>query len=346
MDLASPEQDDTANSSTLRTAELHLIGGSPQRCLDTLAEAAPPTSAEGAFDRGLLLARALADTGNYPAAAERATNLAAGSDPLRVFNRSSLMVRLSAESGAFDDAYESGLQLLEEAERAFGKPSPEHLRALNLLSWVASRSLRHAEALQLAEQAVLEASKTVSVTHPEFLESQNNLARFAHRAGQTERAVLIVREVVSCRREVLGDQHQKTLTSIDNLAVYLEHMGETDEALDLIGTALQGWEATLGLEHPKALPPRVHRIRMMTHTGQVTVVVEDALSTLRSHEQLLGPAHGNSVNAAEVAAACFIAAGRTDLSETLREFCDRAHSAGASAVTLSALTKTLGGWVV
>jgi hypothetical protein len=80
--MASPEQDDTADSSTLRTAELHLIGGAPQRCLDTWAEAAPSTSAEGAFDRGLLLARALADTGNYPAAAEIATNLAAGSDPV------------------------------------------------------------------------------------------------------------------------------------------------------------------------------------------------------------------------------------------------------------------------
>jgi hypothetical protein len=125
----------------------------------------------------------------------------------------------------------------------------------------------------------------------------------------------------------------------------LEHLGETDEALDLTNTALRGWDATLGLEHPKALPARVHMIRLMTHNGHATAVVEDARSALRSHEQLLGPAHGNSVNAAEVAAACFIAAGRTDLRETLREFCDRAHSAGASSTTLSALNALLGGWV-
>jgi hypothetical protein len=80
--MASPEQDNTADSSTLRTAELHLIGGAPQRCLDILEYGGSFTSSESALDRGLLLAMALADTGNYPAAQAMTTTLAAGSDPV------------------------------------------------------------------------------------------------------------------------------------------------------------------------------------------------------------------------------------------------------------------------
>ena len=76
FNMASPEQD------LLRSAEVHLIDGAPQRCLDIWAEAAPSTSAEGAFDWGLFLAMALADTGNYPAAQAMTTTLAAGSDPV------------------------------------------------------------------------------------------------------------------------------------------------------------------------------------------------------------------------------------------------------------------------
>jgi hypothetical protein len=66
----------------MATPEQHLIDGAPQRCLEILEGAAPFVSTEGAFDRGLLMARALADTGNYPAATEMTTTLAAGSDPV------------------------------------------------------------------------------------------------------------------------------------------------------------------------------------------------------------------------------------------------------------------------
>ena len=293
------------------------------------------------FDRDLLRARATADTGRYPAAQEMAENLRSDLDPIRSFDRSSLIVRLFAERGLFEDAYIAGLEMLENAEAAFGKPSPERLRALNLLGWAASRSLRHVEALQLAELAYAEASQVLSTTHPELLEAQNNLARFAHRAGQSARATAIGRKVVDRRKQVLGDQHQKTLTSIDNLAVYLEHRGEPGEALQLVETAIAGWTETLGTTHPKSLPPQVHRVRLMTNAGRSTEVVEDALALIATHEKSLGSAHGNSINAAEVAAACIKGAERPEYLEVLREFLHRAESSGASAAALSRLTELL-----
>lgn len=326
-----------------KIAELHLLAGSPKRCKEILKNL-EEQGAEESFRRKLLWAQATADSGNYEAAVELTQALEA--DPEDVgeqFEKKSLLLRLSAEQGFFEAAYNSGLQLVVETENLFGVPSREHLRAVSLLAWAASRTERHTEALALAEGAVAEAAAVVNTSDPEFLEAGNNLARFAHRGGDLERAVKLGRELLETRKSLLGEKHHKTLVSADNLVAYLEELGEVDEALAISEDVVESWSKTYGLKHPKALAPQVRLIALKAKTGQGDEVAEQSLEVLQAHEERLGAEHVKTLEAAKAAADCIVAGERWELKEAVLEFLQRAEAADASPEVLEELHQRLKG---
>lgn len=264
---------------------------------------------------------AIADLGDY----EGALAQLEGSQPVEgdAHQWLALNVRILAELGRFDAALAHSADLVAEAAARFGSPSPEHLHALNLRGWCASRTGRVDEALRIAEEALDEASRAVSPIHPEYLEAANNVARFAHRAGDSDRAIELGASVFEQRRRVLGPLHHKTLTSQDNLAVYLHGIGDFESALGHLEAALEGWRSTLGLDHPKALTPRRHRVALFLDTGRTDEAARDALDMLRAHRRVLGDVHPNTVDAALVAGQAFKrsddAVGRTELASYASE---------------------------
>jgi len=322
----------------LKLSELSLVLDLPDdalqysKMLDDTGEVVLRRSAR------LLAARAEADLGNYGAALELLRDPVISEWQNSELEKLSLEVRLAAEIGSFTEAYRMGTQLIKRLGRESRTLTPERLRALNLLSWAASRSGKNREALEISERAVKDAQEVLSDSHPELLEAMNNLARFLFRAGDLGRAVAVGKEVLQRRELVLGRQHQKTLTSMDNLAVYLLALNELTMALELSNRAMVGWKATFGLSHPKALTARVHNLEILARVDRTSIGPSEIAELLLDHVAVLGGQHPNTLDACETCARWVLSAGRSDLTHVIADFVATAKANGVADDAFGAAT--------
>lgn len=325
----------------LKFAELALILNLPREAANYALMLQDARSGLVRQSATLLRARAEADIGNYTGALSLLKSLEVAEKQALLFERIALEVRLIAEVGCFDEAYEKATELAAELEKAVHYPSPEHLRAMNLLGWAASRSDRTAEALKVAEQAISIYEELLGDAHPEILEASNNLARFLFRAGNHSRAVAVGRDVLERRERLLGPRHQKTLTSMDNLAMYLLSQKEASLALELSNRAIAGWQETFGSMHPKALTARVHHLEILLYLDRILEASDLVGELVQSHIAVLGAQHPNTLKAVEICAKCVLTAQRADLVNIFEDFVGVVSRLGVANDSLGSSTLIL-----
>jgi hypothetical protein len=184
---------------------------------------------------------------------------------------------------------------LHEAERAFGKGSPETALPLNNVAFFDIRSGDRARGARLLRRALKalerggqesgqlaasildnlgqiehEPAKRVQAgrraldirrrllgpEHRVTLRSMNNLAAALDAAGSSDEAIALARETLRIRSDVLGPTDYDTLATATTLALMLLDRGFEEEAIGLAGDAERGLAAILGESHHRVEAPR------------------------------------------------------------------------------------------
>ena len=139
-------------------------------------------------------------------------------------------------------------------ERAnLGPDHPHTLQSINNLAASYKALGRHADALQLDEQALALRTARLGRDHADTLQSMNNLAASYFAVGRRDEAIKLHEEAVALRTAKFGRDHPDTLGSMSNLAVAYTAADRPADALKLHEEAVALRTAKFGRDHPDTL---------------------------------------------------------------------------------------------
>jgi tetratricopeptide (TPR) repeat protein len=184
---------------------------------------------------------------------------------------------------------------------------------------VATGQQRHAEAVQLCQQAIEQQGQLTGPQSPEAAAYMNNRASAYRHAGQTELALIEYQRALTLLIQHSGLQHPLTTMTLRNLARMLYDSGKFQEAAGRYDEALALVEQRFGAEDPRLLDSLDGLVMATLRTRELGKARAGAERMAALAEKTFGPRHARTAAAYDALARVLYEQGQYAESLALRE---------------------------
>lgn len=209
-------------------------------------------------------------------------------------------------------------QTLDIRSRFLNEGHPEILDSVESLASSASGIGLYEQALELWQEALHWRLKEEDASE-DALYTMDGLSVALHSLGRLDDAEEMARRVVKTSQDVLGKEHTSTLRAIIKLAGLLQEQGKEEEAEIML-------RQTVSLQYTDDASSSLdyERLRCLSNLSEILRTLKSyqqaekiGLSTLTGLENLLGPNHHRTLDAARRYAATLYEIGKGDLAELM-----------------------------
>ena len=252
--------------------------------------------------RGMVrIARYLGESGNYRAARDLQSRVAAARWPLlgkdhRAFLKDQhRLARWTGEAGDPATARDRYGELLLGDERVLGAEHRTTLSTRSYLAfWTGEAGDPTAARGMFADLLPVE-ERVLGAEHPVTLGTRGNLARWTGEAGDPAAAREMFTTLVPVDTRVLGADHRTAIVARDGLARWTGEAGDPTAARKMYAGLLPDIERVFGPSHPFSLAIRGSLARWTGEAGDPAAARKMYTELLPGMEQLLGAGHRNTL---------------------------------------------------
>lgn len=240
-----------------------------------------------------------------------------GSEDEQTLNGSLVLASAYRLQGAWKEAEQLELQVLETRKANLGVDHPDTLASLaNLAStfWIQGR---WAEAEQLGVQVMETRKVKLGVDHPDTILSIANLASTFWNQGRLAEAEVLEVQVMEISKIKLSVNHPDTLTIMANLASTYWDQGRLEDAEQLDMQVMAISKKKLGEDHPDTLTSMANLASIFSYQGRLEEAEQLQMQVMAARKMKLGVDHPLTLTSMGNLASTFFDQGRWKEAEQL-----------------------------